>query len=124
MYHVGSSQNGRQKILMKYKNGCIVKQTNVLKNGDYTPEEDGVECYTIKMASRMYVHWALRQQHYASQQSNAQAQHLEQFCTQQKNIAQKAIDCTYISLRDQINQQTDVYFEKERHYESRLRKMI
>lgn len=100
-------------------------KTNVLKNGDYTPKEDGVECYTIKMASRMCVHWALRQQHYASQYSNAHARHVEQFCVQQKTIARKAIDCTYVSfLRDQINQQIDVYFEKEKHYERRLEKMI
>jgi hypothetical protein len=38
--------------------------TNVVKGGEYTPEADGPRAYAVKMAPRLYVHWAFRVRHY------------------------------------------------------------
>ena len=88
---------------------------NVEKGGDYTPEEDGIEAYTVKMAARFYVHWTFRRRALAAvvppTETSAQ---LMQFATDQETAARQHIDTTYDAATIQaIDFEVAVYEEKE-----------
>ena len=88
---------------------------NVEKGGDYTPEEDGVEAYTVKMAARFYVHWTFRRRALeAIDPPTETSVRLLQFVTAQETAARQHIDTTYDAATVQaIDFEVEVYEQKE-----------
>lgn len=88
---------------------------NVEKGGDYTPEEDGVEAYTVKMAARLYVHWTFRRRALeAIDPPTETSARLLQFVTAQETAARQHIDTTYDAATVQaIDFEVAVYEQKE-----------
>lgn len=88
---------------------------NVEKGGDYTPEEDGVEAYTVKMAARFYVHWTFRRRALeAIDPPTETSARLLQFATAQETAARQHIDTTYDAATAQaIDSEVAVYEQKE-----------
>ena len=88
---------------------------NVEKGGDYTPEEDGVEAYTVKMAARFYVHWTFRRRALkAIEPPTETSARLLHFVKAQETAARQQIDTTYDAATVQaIDFEVAVYEEKE-----------
>lgn len=88
---------------------------NVEKDGDYTPEEDGVDAYTVKMAARFYAHWTFRRQDLeAIDPPTETSARLLQFVTAQQTVARQHIDSMYDAPTVRaIDFQVSVYKEKE-----------
>ena len=88
---------------------------NVEKGGDYTPEEDGVEAYTVKMAARFSVHWTFRRRALeAIEPPTETSTQLLQFVTAQETAARQHIDTTYDAATVQaIDFEVAVYEQKE-----------
>ena len=88
---------------------------NVEKGGDYTPEEDGVVEYTVKMAARFYVHWTFRRRDLAAiAPPTHTATALLAFVTAQQMAARHHIDTTYDAATVQaIEHEIWAYEQKE-----------
>lgn len=90
---------------------------NVEKNGDYTPEEDGVEAYTIKMAARFHGHWILRNIAIAkSQEPTERTKHLAAFAATQAQHAKVLIQTYPPQIQALIRKQIQLYLKKDREY--------
>lgn len=94
---------------------------NVEKNGDYTPEEDGVEAYTVKMAARFHGHWILRNNALAkTQEQTERTEHLEAFAATQIQHAKDIIRTYPPQIQALICKQVQLYLKKDREYGPRM----
>lgn len=99
---------------------------NVVKGGEYTPEADGPRAYAVKMAARLYVHWAFRVRHYVSALAREQATGVVTvaatvndaadrlaFCRDQQAHARARIDASDADLHADVEEEIRVYYAKD-----------
>ena len=90
---------------------------NVNKNGDYTPKEDGVEAYTVKMAARFHGHWILRKRTLAKTENTTErTEQLAAFATTQVQHAEDIIRTYPLHIQAYIHKQVQLYLKKDREY--------
>lgn len=95
----------------------VLCRENVEKNGDYTPEEDGVEAYTVKMAARFHGHWILRNNALAKvQDPTERTEHLAAFAVTQVQHAKDIIQTYPLRIQALIHEQVQMYLKKDRDY--------
>ena len=95
---------------------------NVEKDGDYTVKADGLEEYSVKMASRFYVHWRFREAQLHEEEDCDALEERIALCAEQQRVARKLLDGFPAPLRARINEQIRAYCAKEASYAARERR--